>query len=499
MLEAGELSASDADALLDQVAQCVPARVGRAAEALGAGTLDVRLIVPQELTYWEGLCGLVPGVVPVSEWIAADWHPRVRHLVEKFGATGFRLAAAANAKPGMIGAGPSYTADLLATLEAEALANWGPLAVLGLAEAAARVAQDNPDSGAAGLARRVAAHLVMELAPEGADGQRVEVFAGLFRLIAATLAVNPATCNQRPWWLRLCALAQADLVLAPLLATGPEVPSLLAALDDLIPPTSGLADLLSLDEEPLWRAEMATVDWLRAEVLGRTANLLASLDAAEAGEAQALRAAIVAGGRIGNPWACASPGPLECSALPNTNIDSILHMKEALDTALAKMEEAVIPRRAFQVIDMVSRHGCFGPALLDQLAAVATRWVPTGETADERWAPLLHLARTAASQSDRRLAEAVLQTVAASPKAADEPAAALQIALAASATWPVRAERLTRFAVVAEALAWRPKAAGCAEVEAIATSVAERLPIADGWHTALAATIARLGASARGR
>jgi hypothetical protein len=271
LVTAEALSDDDLDAIMEEVANSVPMRLARATDALSRGVLDLRLMAPDDIRYWEGLCARAPGGSTQADWLASRWRPRAVRLSATFGTEGFRLAAAANGKPGFIDAANSPPVEVLAQLEAEARSDWGPLARLAIVEAAANHSAND-------FACRAATQLVMDLArAEEGTTQRVEVFAGLFRLVGAALLASSCMAGQPPWWIRLCALAQADLLVGPLLAVQPDVPEVLKAMRELSPSGGFWSDLLSLREEPLWRPEMASANWMRAEVLGRLTTLLAGL------------------------------------------------------------------------------------------------------------------------------------------------------------------------------------------------------------------------------
>ncbi|WP_188973936.1 hypothetical protein [Neoroseomonas lacus] len=491
VLEAAELSDGDLDTIMEEVANAVPIRIARTANALSRGVLDLRLMVPSDLRYWEGLCGGAPGEMTQAEWLASVWQPRAAHLLTTFGAEGFRFIAAANGRPGFIDSAASPSVEVLEELAAEAQSDWGPLARLAIVEAAT-------DHVGGDFIGQAASRLVLDLAEaEGEAALRLEVFAGLFRLLGAALLVSPCMAGQPPYWVRLCALAQADLLVGPVLAVQPDVPKLLKVMRELAPAGGHWAELLSLREEPLWRPEMASADWLRAEVLGRLTALLAHLGDVEAAE-RAAAATAEAGRASGYPPAGFSPGPLECAALPPGGAGSVPDLVNSVDAALQAIEGSTSVPVAWRFLDMASRHIQLDEVHLGKLASLAEGWSPVGESGELRWLPLMHLARAAASQRDAELAEKILRTIRATPEAGVEAGSALQIALAASAAWPLIDEAVSHFAETALSVAWRAKRDGCVEIEAVLGSVADRLPLGASWRLSLPRIVAELGAHARG-
>lgn len=495
LLETAAPSDDDADSILALMSNSVPSQTSRIVAALSKGVLDLTVIAPAEPTYWQGLCGSAPGPAPQGEWIATVWTPRANRLIESFGAAGFRLIAAANAMPGLVTATSPPAVEVLLELEPEASSNWGPLALVGLAEAAGAHAEISAEATA--LMRRVTGQIVDRLtADDGAVRESIDVFAGLIRLIGTALAASPSMAGQPPWWIRLCAFAQAEVLLAPVLAMEPELPEFLNAMEKLCPAAGFWAELLSLQEEPLWRSEVETATWLRAEALGRVNLLLTAKN--EATKLQEVRtAAWNVGLAMAYPWAAISPGPLECLALPDASVEVEPTLLETVDAALGELRKESPAPGAWRLLDMASRHVHYGEERLSQLATIAASWEPADTASLDQWTPLLHLARIAASQQDGLLGGAVLQTLRGTPAAADDAGAALQIALAASATSRSTTEGLKRFSDFALVLAWRATPSGCAEVEAALTSISELLPVSTAWHLALPRTIAGLGARAR--
>jgi len=490
IVKAEALADVDFETIVEETVNAVPIRLARAARALSQGVLDLELIVPKDIRYWEGLCGDAPASLTQDEWLSSVWRPRARRLLATFEGQGFRLVAAANGKPGFIDNCAALPADVLAGLETEAQLEWGPLARLAFIEAGADLVSADR--------ARLANGLVLDLTQtDGDEAERTKIFAGLFRLVGRTLLVRPCMADQPSWWIRLCALAQAEMLFAPVMAVQPDVPELLKSMRDLAPAGGHWAELLSLREEPLWRPEMVSADWLRAEVLGRLAALIAQMGNSEDAKSAAI-AAGAAGIAIGYPPAGFSPGPLECVALPHTAPDLDPDLDEALDFAVQALEGEPPAPGAWRFLDMASRHVRLGDARLAKLASVASGWKPGSDSSDERWSPLFHLARAAAAQRNSHLAEAILQTLRAAPEALDDSAAALQIALAASAAWPDCEEAVSRFADVSLSLAWRAERPGCAGIEAVLESVTYHLPIGAAWRLSLPLVVARLGASSRG-
>jgi hypothetical protein len=287
------------------------------------------------------------------------------------------------------------------------------------------------------------------------------------------------------------------MLLAPFISVQTDVSEFLKSMRELAPAGGHWAELLSLREEPLWRPEMVSADWLRVEMLGRLAALIARVGDSEDAE-RAVIAAGAAGSAIGYPPAGFSPGPLECVALPHTAPDLDPDLGEALDLAVQALEGEPPAPGAWRFLDMASRHVRLGDARLAKLASVASGWKPGSDSSDERWSQLFHLARAAAAQRDTHLAEAILETLRSALEALDDAAAALQIGLAASAAWPDCNEATSRFADVSLSLAWRARRPGCASIEAVLESVAVHLPIGAAWQLSLPLVVARLGANSRG-
>lgn len=480
----------DFETIVEETVNAVPIRLARAARALSQGVLDLDLIVPKDIRYWEGLCGDAPASLTQDEWLSSVWRPRARRLLATFGGQGFRLIAAANGKPGFIDSCATPPADVLASLQTEAQLEWGPLARLAFIEA--RANHLSADTA------QMAMELVSDLSRKDShEAERTEIFAGLFRLVWRTLLVRPCMAGQPSWWIRLCGLTQAEMLLAPFISVQTNVSEFLKSMRELAPAGGHWAELLSLREEPLWRPEMVSADWLRAEMLGRLAALIARVGDSEDAE-RAVIAAGAAGSAIGYPLAGFSPGPLECVALPHTAPDLDPDLDKALDLAVQALEGEPPAPGAWCFLDFASRHVRLGDARLAKFASVASGWKPGSDSSDERWSPLFHLARAAAAQRDTHLAEAILQTLRAAPESLEDSAAALQIALTASAAWPDCKEAVSRFADVSLSLAWRARRPGCASIEAVLESVAVHLPIAAAWQLSLPLVVARLGANSRG-
>lgn len=291
-------------------------------------------------------------------------------------------------------------------------------------------------------------------------------------------------------------MAQADMLLGPLLAMQPEMPELLKALDELVSPDGAWAELMSLQQEPLWRPEIYTSAWLRAEMLGRLSSLRGITEGVVASD-EIVAAATAAGLDAGNPWAAISPGPLECTALLDSGMESIPSLPEAVAAAVEAVGELAPASGNWRLLDMASRHGRLGIDHLARLAKIACTWRPIGATPAERWLPMLHLARVAASQRHEGIAEAVLQAVTTAPEASEDVNVVLQVALVASAAWSKRSEAVKRFGDAALVVAWRALPSECEDIEAVIRTISCRLPVGDAWRLALVRNVAELGSKSR--
>lgn len=482
-------------AALSAVAVSLPWTLSTLERELNAGRLDRLSVIPEDLAYWEATVGPAPCATAQSEWLETVWRPRAVALTQTFGLAGFRIVAAANVRPGLINAGNALSSEELADLTSEDLVGWGPFALLAVVESTRH--PDKPPSDDSLLNTPLLTDVTRRLqAAEGDPQVELDVFARLFRTVSATLAASAIMSAQPPWWIRMCALAHADLLLEFVMGLGELKTEFLEKLESLEPSEADWAALLRLREEPLWRQELGFSDWLKAEVLWRLASAFF-----EAGDKKAAAstasASQSAGLQIGWPWVGVSPGPLECVEIGATGLDQLGDVGGVLARARVDLGEPSPSPSTWQIVDMTSRMVVFDDDLRLSIDGAGKRLSPHAGSR-ESWIPLIQLARTAATQRDSRLAGSVFENLdrveLINPQLAHT---CLQIALIAAAAWPSREESIDKFAAAAQRLAWRANVPASREIAAALHCVSWNLPIAVRWRLATAIKIAELGAASR--
>lgn len=494
LLEAGPPSDATMAAFVAEIIDSLPFRAAGMRASLSAGSLDRDRLVPASLRYWEGVCGPAPGTTPIGDWLGQAWGTHVRRLARVSPPQAFRICAATNVRAGMLVPEALPPASDLLQLVEPALASWGPFALLSFVEAAAQRSGEAPELREA--ARRGAARLLSATLPRPDGVDRLATFAKCYRLASRTLAVARWMTGQPAWWRRLCAFAQADVLLDALGELEFDPAELREGFDVITPATGWIAEALAARESPLWRAECGEAAWLRAEVLGR----LALLQASDGGllDHEALQAALQEAGKAcRDPIAPFAPGPLEMEAVPAQDIATLPELSDAVRTALAQLSEAGRVTGMWRFLDFASRHRRFDQETLDCLRAASVGLRPVPGEGDDGWAPLMHAARIAASQRSTGMAEAVLGSVSGAAGSLTRADAAVQVAMAAAAAWPDPAEGLDRLSACLRHLAAVAPPAACADLEVMLNLLAGATSPSDWWRLSPARALASLGARAR--
>jgi hypothetical protein len=480
---------------LSAVAASLPWKLSTLERELNAGRLNRLTVIPEDLAYWEAIVGSAPFDSAQSEWLEAVWRPRAVTLTQTFGLAGFRIVASSNVRPGLIDRSTALKPELLAELKAENLVDWGPFAVLAVAESARHwnIPPTGPIASDADVLGDIARHLQTA---EGNPQVEFDVFSRLFRSVSTTLAASAIMSGQPSWWVRMCALVHADLLLGFVLNLGELKTEFLEKLESLEPAESDWAELLRLREEPLWRPELGLSEWLKAEVLGRLAAVLS-----EAGDEEAatdvIKASAAAGTQIGWPGAGFSPGPLECAMVSLSGLDSLENLGTVLSRASQDLEEASPSPSTWLIIDMFSRMVIFDVDMRRRIDNATKRWSPQSGSSDS-FIPLVRAARVAASQRDTHLAESVIANLdRVELKDVRVTHACVQIALVAAAAWVNQEDSIDKFATATQRLAWRANASASRELAASLHCVSWNLSIAVRWRLATAVKIAELGAASR--
>lgn len=495
LLEAGPPSDATMAAFVAEIIDSLPFRAAGMRASLSAGSLDRERLVPAALRYWEGVCGPAPGATPIGHWLGQEWGTHVRRLARASPSQAFRICAATNVRAGMLIPEALPPASDLLLLVEPALAGWGPFALLSFVEAAAQRSGESPELRE--VARRGAARLLSATLPRPDGVDRLATFAECYRLVSRTLAAARWMSGQPAWWRRLCAFAQADVLLDTLGELESDPAELREGFDVITPATGWLAEALAARESPLWRAECGEAAWLRAEVLGRLALLQAS--DGELLDNEALQAALQEAGKAcGDPIAPFGPGPLETEDAPAADMATMPELANAVRKALAKISEADRATGAWRFLDFASRHRRFDQQTLDSLrkASRGLRPMPGGE-GDDGWTEMMHAARIAASQRSIALADAVLASVdsaAASLKRAD---AAVQVAVAATAAWSAQTERLDRLGACLRRIAGAAPPDACADLARFVALLGGAVGPNQFWRFSAAQALASLGATAR--
>jgi hypothetical protein len=383
--------------------------------------------------------------------------------------------------------------DLLELSEA-ALSSWGPFALLSFVEAAVQRSGELADLREE--ARRGAARLLSATLPRSDGIDRIALFSDCYRLVSRTLAAARWMTGQPAWWRRLCAVAQADLILDVLSGMDFDPAELRERFDVITPSAGAVAEALAVRTSPLWRAECTDPTWLHAEIIGRLTFLQRAnpwlVDVEE------LRAAISETAKTcHDPLAPFAPGFLELDAPRLESMAPLPAYAETVREMLPQFAGGFATAAMWSFLSYAARHWRFDEETISLLSEAAKEIHPGDEEQDDRWAALRFAAHLAASQRATELADAVLSSVGAAAPMLTKPHPAVEVAVVAAAAWPEPDKHLDRLGTCLHRLAAAAPPAACDGLEALLDLIMGATSPNSWWRFSSARTLASLGALAR--
>ena len=257
--------------VLNEDLQDTPVRMAsRITESLGSGTTDIASLVPRSLRYYERLVGRCAHAT-IAEFVEVEIRRHVNQLVRWRRFEGLQLSLLLASHSSIV---KEIPVSLLAPGDMQRLLEWARhsgdlLSQLGAFELGIAHAGNDP------AITQTLGEIAMRFAGDeaGVWESRFGLLSGLFVLVDGELGHAGALEGKPPYWRRLAALAHASLIERSVIATVEDWASLSKwALQARAQPFY-LQALNDLRLEPRWLPEFAAANQLKAEMVGRAANV----------------------------------------------------------------------------------------------------------------------------------------------------------------------------------------------------------------------------------
>jgi hypothetical protein len=257
--------------LFSEMQEAIPTCLGRISLALAEGQLALDVLVPAKLEYYERLCGPAPRTFSVDVYLADQLTPFRQSLIDHNPVAGLQLCLALALRDDIscVGLWRGTPDELWTTLERIDYRS-DPFSLLGVLDLALHHAVD---LRFANLADR----LIHDLCQPTLDrGDGVDIYAfypALIDLMHSAVATVPGLRLRPAFWRALCSWTHAAAIARVLQSMTFDVPAFTAWCAQLPSGFGNLAGLLDLRQTPALLPSVTSGYKLRAEILGRVAQL----------------------------------------------------------------------------------------------------------------------------------------------------------------------------------------------------------------------------------
>jgi tetratricopeptide (TPR) repeat protein len=311
----GPLDDDGMERLSSQMQKSVPSYLGRIASSLAGGTITFDSLVPNDMQYYEALCGPKPETAAADQYLGSTLARHRQALVDRDSIAGLQMCLAMTLRDDLTCV-PFWTDTpdaLWSTLEKIDYRS-DPFSILGTLDLALHNASDPRFADLANC-------LVNDLCQPSLkrdDGVDIyDLISALFSVVDDQIRMVPGMKRQPVLWRRLCSwthVAMICRILRPIQVSN----EFLAWCSDHTDATQTISRLLELRQIPASLPSDTTSYQIRSEVLGRLVHLRQRYTAG--GQpfpaSDVLDQALQSLSGAGVPYSYCLPGPLEGGRVP---------------------------------------------------------------------------------------------------------------------------------------------------------------------------------------
>jgi len=317
LVESGPLDDVLMERLSSEIGAAVPTFLGRIAVAMADGSLTAHALIPDDMRYYEALCGPKPGMTPQEQHLREAFVQYRRRLIDRAPVAGLQMCLAMCVRDDL-SCVPLWdgSRDQLWSSFEQIDVRSSPFTMIGALDLALNNAEDPRFAG-------FADKLIGELCgPEllRSDGTDIySVLPNLALMVNDCVRVVPGMSEQPVWWRRLCAWTHLSIV-CQMLREVPLPPEFPAWCASQATEPARVSRLLELRDNPASQPGDMSRYQIRSEILGRVAQLRARFAGrgfSDSGSGGVLDQALAA---LPVPASYIFPGPLEGDRRPQISL-----------------------------------------------------------------------------------------------------------------------------------------------------------------------------------